>query len=73
MKRSSVIRRNNLKSNKVPKAVSNIIESLCEIGYISNIEKREMLHRVKVSDLAVYEEVRELLLEMATDLKKVNS
>lgn len=71
VKKSSSTRRAALKSNKIPQAVINIVESLSKIGYISTTEKSMLIYRVKAGDLTVYAEVRALLLEMADDLKKI--
>lgn len=60
-----------LRMNKIPQAVTNILESLSDIGYLSDIDKRWYVYRVQSGDLSVYEEVRELLLKMAADLKKL--
>lgn len=73
MKKSSSIRQTALKSNKIPQAVINIVESLSKIGYISTTEKSTLVYRVKAGDLTVYTEVRELLLEMAKDLHKITN
>lgn len=71
MKKTTATRRAALKSNKIPQAVINIIDSLSKIGYISISEKRELEYRVKTGDLSAYAEVREHLLEMANDINKI--
>lgn len=72
MKRTTATRLDRLKSNKIPKAVIGVLDGLCEIGYMSSREKRDMVYRVDAGDMTVYAEVRELLLKMADDLKKIN-
>jgi len=71
MKRASTTRRKLLKSKELQGAFVNVIKCLCQIGYISVAEMRELEHRVKAGDMTAYKEVRERLLEMADDLKKI--
>ena len=42
-----------------------LTEALCETGYISEQDKIELTYRIKTGDRKGYEDLKELLLDMA--------